>query len=132
MSLRRSTFLSLCIVAVVLVGGSASAQFPDQNHYKCYSVESEVFEPLAVELKDQFGGSRARVLIPRYLCNPVDKNGEGIPNREVHQVCYEIVEQPDHRRHKVLTSNQFGELVMKTVRPELLCVPSKKEILGVE
>lgn len=96
------------------------------DHYKCYEiVSSDVFEPFPVQLRDQFGITEAEVVRALYVCNPVDKNNEGILHPEVHQVCYEI-RDPLQPTRNLLVSNQFGELTVKVQDARLLCVPSKK------
>lgn len=122
--------------AMFLLPGSDSAEAQvvliDGEHYKCYPIiELETpFEPVHVKLKDQFVATEAWVLRPVELCNPVDKNGEGIVNPDVHLVCYEISE-PLQPRRRVRTSNQFGELRFVVKDADELCVPSKKELLPI-
>jgi nicotinate-nucleotide pyrophosphorylase len=43
-----------------------------------------------VSLDDQFGLTDKDVTTPRFLCAPVDKNGEGVIDEETHLVCYEV------------------------------------------
>ncbi len=50
--------------------------------------------------------------VPKLLCNPVDKNGEGIPGPKSHLVCYEIKDDPEgtaERVKEVMVKNQFQE-----------------------
>jgi hypothetical protein len=96
-----------------------------QDDFKCYSVQGANLGA-TVNLVDQFESVQGvNVTKPRLLCNPVDKNGEGIPNPLAHLVCYEI-KQPHFRQRDVLVSNQFGQAQLKVKAPELLCVPSTK------
>lgn len=96
------------------------------NHFKCYSVEGENLNQ-TVNLVDQFGNVTTSVRVPKLLCNPADKNGEGIPNPLAHLVCYTIKDlthppqTPD-----VLVNNQFGEAQLDVIKSQLLCVPSTK------
>jgi hypothetical protein len=138
-------YLGVLVVAVVLAlaavvvtvggstvsaadgGGAAALVATNANHYKCYDVvDSEPFTSRTVTLRDQFESTQAGVLRPVKLCNPVDKNGEGIPQPQLHLVCYEIVQISGTLEHKVLIRNQFGDLVMTVDGPDLLCVPSDK------
>jgi hypothetical protein len=66
------------------------------NHFKCYKVRSKGsgFVPLTVTVADQFETKMTRVLKPLLLCNPVDKNGEGIPDPACHLTCYRIRDAP--------------------------------------
>lgn len=104
-----------------------SATFADQwaNHYKCYTVRPVPFQ-IMVTTDDQFGHADTQVFEPRLLCNPVSKNGEPVPQPEVHLVCYRIQDEPPHVPRKVLVQNQFGEMVLQTEVEDLLCVPSTK------
>ena len=70
------------------------------------------------------------VLRPYRLCNPVDKNNEGIIDPTEHQMCYQIRDQvtasPRFRRREVRVENQFGVQTLVVTRPETLCVPASK------
>ena len=101
------------------------------NHFKCYQIlDWSIFEPRKVELKDQFGESVARTMEPKMLCNPVDKNGEGIPNPDSHLVCYAIQDDPGGstpRIKEVAVKNQFGETRLWVGAADTLCLPSDKK-----
>ena len=65
------------------------------------------------------------------LCNPVDKNGEGISDATAHLVCYSIKDvakpkQPKFVARSVQADNQFGSLQLKATKSSSLCVPSEK------
>ena len=63
---------------------------------------------------------------PKHLCNPVDKNGEGVKDANLHFVCYQVkgaAGQPRHVRRSVFTNNQFGPGAMATIKERELCVP---------
>jgi len=94
------------------------------DHFKCYEASGDNMDVI-VDLEDQFG-AEPQVLVgtPRFFCNPVDKNGEGIINPEAHLTCYEI--NGDDKKLDVLVGNQFGEQTLKVEVPRLLCVPSEK------
>ena len=114
--------------------GMAAAQVPGE-HYLCYRIDPHgPFEPVPVSLADQFANYEGAVIRPVQLCNPVDKNGEGIVDPDVHLVCYEVNADPLGRVPRsidVVTSNQFVEQSMTAVIPPVvLCVPSKKEIIN--
>ena len=130
----------LLVISVILLGSANFASAKDQQseandweHYLCYDIDPHgPFKPRQVTLKDQFGVYQGVVLNPISLCNPVDKNGEGIKNFQRHLVCYEINADPIGRFRPtidVITANQFTEQSMTAViPPRTLCVPSKKEI----
>jgi len=105
------------------------------DHFKCYKATREIprFEELDVNLSDQFENKNTTVKNPVLVCNPVDKDGEGIINSNDHLVCYNIRDvrgQPKFEKREVLTSNQFGDLSLQVGGPDILCVPSEKIDLG--
>jgi hypothetical protein len=70
------------------------------------------------------------VVRPESLCNPVDKNGEGVPLPDAHLTCYKIV-QPLSASRNVVMEDQFArqDLSLLTSTPHkgvLLCAPSLK------
>jgi len=102
-----------------------------KSHFKCYQVvkETPVFEELNVFLSDQFEDKDTTVKVPTLVCNPVDKDGEGINNPDFHLTCYKIKQvkgQTPFNKRNVLIDNQFGELTLVVGKPQLLCVPSGK------
>jgi len=129
---RVASFLP--IVAALFVGlapaTSAQAQGPlTANHYLCYRVASATGgQTPEVKLQDQFGNGSSKPLRATYVCNPVDKNGEGIVNKESHLVCYTVSLRI--KAKPVRTRNQFGEMDIKLRdAPEILCVPSTKRVI---
>jgi len=111
------------------------------DHYKCYVVavtpDTPAFVPIQVQVSDpNFEEDRTfDVKRPRLLCNPVDKNGEGIIDVDTHQVCYDVrpaIGQPPHVTRSVFTNNQFGAEQLDTQGERLLCVPSTKILDAVE
>lgn len=135
--------VSLSALLALALVGSAAAQNPvgaaeatplaTQNHYKCYDVpQFGPFAPPSVRLKDQFGATEGQAIRPFLHCNPVDKNGEGIPYPDVHLLCYELVEGPYLGPFALRIDNQFGSLHIRTDRPRVLCVPSYKYHLAAD
>ncbi|MDJ0826697.1 MAG: hypothetical protein QNJ16_14445 [Rhodobacter sp.] len=127
---------SLLLATALLAGGLADPALAQSSgeHFACYDIDpAGRFEEMPVQLKDQFAAYEGVVIRPVSLCNPVDKNGEGLTDPEHHLVCYEIKADPigsAPRAVDVVTSNQFTEQPMTAVLPpRLLCVPSKKEVL---
>jgi hypothetical protein len=92
------------------------------DHLQYYKAKGEAPE-VYVDLKDQFGMVTVLVEKPEFLCNPVDKNGEGIRNPAAHLVCYKI--RGESAKQDVRVTNQFGEQTLKVKPPELLRVPSE-------
>ena len=108
------------------------------DHYKCYRVKVTPGTPLAavdrkVTVQDQFTPEKLYTLRRvRHLCLPVNKNGEGIKNPDVHMLCYR-----GHRargeihfipRRGVFTNNQFGDLRIDAIRENEFCIPSRKSL----
>jgi hypothetical protein len=121
---------ALALVAFAVAAPPALGQvaLEKANHFLCYAVatQSGGVAPDLV-LKDQFGTGKSKRYAARWVCNPVDKNGEGIPNKELHMVCYTV--NPQIPAKPVLTVNQFKEMKFKLGSPGLLCVPSIKKVL---
>ena len=101
------------------------------DHFKCYTVIGKSVGK-TVSLADQFETKNTKVLGPSILCNPVDKNGEGINNPDTHLTCYKIrdvVGQPRFQQRKVLIKNQLDEQTLRVLSPSVLCVPSSKTVI---
>jgi hypothetical protein len=116
---------------------------PDNNainvdHYKCYKVKTTPGTPRftvqTVTVGDQFNNPPKIFVLKKikHLCTPVDKNGEGTKNADGHLACYQAKGasgQPKHvRRLGVNINNQFGPLVLGTVKESELCIPSLKTL----
>jgi hypothetical protein len=97
------------------------------THYQCYRVTEKepAFKPRDVKLRDQFGGSAAKVLKPIMLCAPTDKNDLRARDRVTHYLCYED-EGPKAPEKVAEIVNQFGKEIVVVGGPTLLCVPSRK------
>ena len=109
------------------------------DHYKCYKVRVTPGTPLPaqdrkVSSSDQFTQPAKLLTLrkPRHLCLPVDKNGEGIKNPDVHLLCYAAKPargEPKHvPREGVFVNNQFGPLRINTVKEREFCIPSFKSL----
>ena len=68
---------------------------------------------------------------PKLICNPVDKNGEGILDPESHLVCYEIelASGSVHQKESVFLNNQIGSEQVDADQETRLCVPAKKTFM---
>jgi len=110
------------------------------DHFKCYSTRrakgTPRFTPVEIELDDQFEDKTTIVVRPRFLCNPLDKNGEGIEHPESHLLCYRIKDapgQPRFRRRQVQIIDQFSIQDLKAIRGDcrassFLCVRATKRL----
>ena len=112
------------------------------DHFKCYPVRvtkgTSRFIPIEVSVEDQFHDQPRMVWVyrPDRLCNPVDKNDEGIINLDQHLLCYDLRRVKGQPRFEgidgIHTNNQFGPLELVVSRdgriwsnPRELCVPSE-------
>lgn len=124
-----------CLIAVTLVVGPAVAQpgpFDGKfNHYQCYdTVDWGKLPEGTYKVKDQFRRNEVEIVRPLFLCNPVDKNGEGVPAPDVHLLCYETrPADPDPETYVAAVGNQVEDNRYYVRNPHILCVPSKKEHL---
>jgi hypothetical protein len=104
------------------------------DHYACYSVKPEGATPHpGVVLSDQFGKLQGEVVEPAFLCNPAVKLIDKKPTNKIinardHLMCY-VVSIGGFQPRKVQIHNQFETMAIEAVRPEVLCVPSTKELL---
>jgi hypothetical protein len=108
----------------------------ETDHFECYKVVASKGAPKfvavpGVTLQDQFGALTVVVKKPRYLCNPVDKNGEDptAPGHLAHLVCYQIkpTSLPKFaKRSGVFVNDQLGPETIDVKTPTELCVPALK------
>jgi hypothetical protein len=103
--------------------GSPIGAFLD--HMKCYNTKNPPFSRRTVSLEDQYVSTTATVVKPHRMCNPVDKNDEGIFDATGHLSCYRIREGRFTRR-TALVRNQFGDQNISVTRPDHLCLPAEK------
>jgi hypothetical protein len=120
------------------LSGPASAPAPGAHsveHYKCYKVKVTTGTPklprgTQVTITDQFTPSTGTFDLkkPKHLCTPVNKNGEGITNPNGHLLCYIAKPARNEPKHTpvpgINTNNQFGPLVLETIKTSELCIPS--------
>jgi hypothetical protein len=123
------------------LGGAVPGPVPiTVNHFQCYGVSGNAFRPApVVSLADQFGKESVVVGGATMLCNPVDKNGEGIGPvaGSEHLVCYAIrgkgkSDDDEDRRSSKLTvtvRDQFGTQMLSVDGRDSLCVPSDKHVV---
>ncbi len=119
---------------VLYLGHAKHAIPPD--HFLCYTVATTKGTPkftpkLNLSLVDQFESKTFDAVKPLHLCNPADKNSGGIQEEDTHLKSYKLKPIKDAPKHVPQTGvrvlNQFGEIFVDTIKPELLLVPSAKE-----
>jgi hypothetical protein len=107
------------------------------DHFKCYKTKvTSGYPPFArntvITVTDEFDNLPRLMALkkPKHLCNPVNKNGEGIKNPDVHLVCYQAKPARGERKHVrrpgLYISNQFGDLRLDTIKEAEFCIPSTK------
>jgi hypothetical protein len=121
-----TTLLPTTTTTLVTTTTTTSTTILPANHFKCYRIRTDRFQQRNVTLVDQFVTSTATVIRPDRLCNPADKNGEGIDDPTAHLMCYKIREGSFARR-EVLVRNQFGDQTLTVVKPASLCNPADKD-----
>jgi hypothetical protein len=101
------------------------------DHFQCYKAKptkgSPKFEPRTVSLTDQFETGSFDVTKPINLCNPADKNDEGLNDPVAHLEGY-VIKGPKHVRHNVKVENQLGELLLTTAKADRLLAPTAKSL----
>ncbi len=111
----------------------------DLDHFKCYKARGKRgtprFTPRTVTVADQFEIRTVSVTKPLLVCNPVDKNGEGIGSPACHLTCYRIVDRgTEFVPRPVTVEDQFTQQDLLPLRGEcrrsaFLCLPSDKSEL---
>src|SRR5262249_36161453 len=127
----------LLVPADKSLGGPATPPDNDAinvDHYECYKVKTSAGHPrftrTTLDVGDQFTSPAKAITLAKikHLRTPVDTNGEGIKNPNGHLACYQAKPAsgaPRHaRRTGVSTADQFGTLVLGTIKESELCVPS--------
>jgi hypothetical protein len=105
---------------------------PTLSHFKCYTAKARAPNAKVV-LTDQFGVEDVVVRRAELLCNPVDKEHEGVhtprQNPEAHLKCYDIRDLTRARHpRRVEVANQFGKQILAVDGAERLCAPSSKSV----
>ena len=106
---------------------------PLENHYLCYQCSGPPVD-LDVTMVDQFDtyGPVTDPLIPRFLCNPVSKNGSHVPEPERHYVVYEFTPPDGSGPYLPFYKDQFTTGSLNLSPGQFLAVPSLKQIVPVE
>ena len=115
---------SLCVPTEKLINPGVV----DVDHYKCYFATGPQVD-IGIALTDQFQARTTLALNPRLFCAPADKNGEGIEDPLNHLTCYDT--SPVGQAPGLIPiANQFVAAdQVELGQPDLLCVPSTKEVL---
>lgn len=102
------------------------------DHYKCYEgsdLQNPELTKRIVQTSDPLREEPLAVQKLSLICSPVDKNGEGIQNRDQHLACYQVKSENMEPAPRVLVSTQFQQTNFALRKPSLLCVPATKTLL---
>jgi penicillin amidase len=103
-------------------------QIGNFDHFKCYKVaRPQSPDPGLVTLADGFETRLTRVLRLDSICNPVDKNGEGISDPMRRLACYKVRNEVDGSpRRAISVDDQLSSDTRITTRPRLLCLAAEE------
>ena len=101
------------------------------NHYQCYQgkdLRMPKFIKSMLAVTDQVGDETVELQKVKFVCNPVDKAGEGIHDPNADLTCYQIRRRKTCRRAPPAScsSTQFQESRFEAKKGKLLCLPSAK------
>jgi hypothetical protein len=102
------------------------------DHYKCYQgkdLKNPPFVKINAETDDQITAEIVAVQKVKFVCAPVDKNGEGILDADTHLVCYQVKGMNLVPRPAVEMSTQFQPSRFELKKPKLLCAPGVSTVL---
>jgi len=97
------------------------------DHFQCYEVKPAFFSSPPVTVTDRFGTLTETLKFPHSLCNPTNKNNEGIVDPTDHLVGYQTKSPKFIKQTNKTFVDQFGTLTLDLVRPQFLLVPSGKD-----
>jgi hypothetical protein len=102
------------------------------SNFKCYAAKfppRDRFRRKTVDIVDQFGTAKVLAMRPTEICNPVDKNGEGIADPEAHLMCYKVrtlIPRRGGGRRAIRGTDQFGSEELRVSRHREICLPALK------
>ncbi len=98
------------------------------GHFQCYEIKPAAFTGPLVTSQDQFGTLGLTLRYPHRLCAPADKNQEGMDDPVQHITGYSVKAPRFIKQTNQLVRNQFGDLTLDVVRPDLFMVPTAKNL----
>jgi len=108
---------------------------PSLDHFELYAAatpsDTTKFEKREVDLEDQFLDETVELKKPVRLGVPTNKDGEGISDPSTHLTCYSL-KAPRFEKRDVEVENQFGQFRLTVKKPNMLCVPSSKQVVTGE
>ena len=113
------------------VCGGGTYQCP-LDHYKCYQgkdLKNPKFNKVTVTTNDQITGEPVEVKKLKFVCVPVDKNGEGINDPNAHLACYQVKTANLAPRPNVEVVTQFQTSHFQLKKGKLICLPATKTVI---
>jgi len=99
------------------------------NHFLCRDVKDlkdpKFIKVPGITVADQTGNDVCEAKKPAMLCNPVNKNNEGIPDPTLHYCCYKVKCTSKPVVNYVI-SDQFWVGNIATRKPRFICNPCTK------
>jgi hypothetical protein len=135
--MMKKIALSCAALAVTMWLAAPRAAEAQLDHYQCYKVK-DIKQPAKFQkrkgldtLTDQLGVSVVDIVKIQFLCNPVDKNGEGINDPNAHLLCYKTTKGQKFVKPRpvIEVSTQFQLNRVEPIKAQLLCVPTTKTLL---
>src|SRR5262245_8410846 len=80
---------------------------PRLDHFECYELKPGAFVNTSATVQDQFGTITEMIRFPHRLCNPTDKNHEGIIDPTDHLAGYKLVAPKFTKRANQTIVNQL-------------------------
>jgi hypothetical protein len=115
------------------VCGGGTNTCPALDHYKCYQgkdLKNPKFTKLTgVNTTDQITTEAVEVKKLKFVCVPVDKNGEGINNPNAHLACYQVKATNLTPRPSVEVVTQFQTSHFQLKKGKLICLPATKTVI---
>jgi hypothetical protein len=130
---QSSTALGVPLPTTCAPGAVEVIEHTNIDHYKCYQgsdLKTPKFVKQALTTTDQLTTDDPNLVLNlKFVCAPVDKNGEGINDPAAHLACYGLKAQPLDQEPKLLVSTQFQMTQFQANKPKLLCVPATKTLM---
>src|SRR6185369_11171867 len=100
------------------------------DSFLCYKIKASGFAPTTVHLVDAFEDATFAVSKAKHVCTPADVDGSGTLDSATHLASYAIkfASGTSAGPQSVQVHNSVGDLAVTTGKPELLLVPSAKDL----
>ena len=125
---------ALAAIALAAWSSTALGQIPSGNHYLCYKtrdlkVPAKFTSVNGINAVDaDVGTFGCGALKPFLICDPVDKNGSGVVDANLHYCCYKTKCTPNKIPTNFDTTDQFGALRLQAGKASFLCNPCSASV----